>query len=123
MEHESHLPESSMMSMSIKIFGGAVALVLLGGLLYVAYIKSGLDPSATVADAYDECKDSVLSTMARTDKVQFINTPATSTLVKDGNGYMMVMKLSVTDRAGQRTVSYNCAVSGGFMKQIEHFFW
>lgn len=111
MEHHSQSqPELSMMSIATKVFGGLVAAVIIGGIVYLVYLKSGLDPAYNRQTAYDNCKASILANVAGPSKVHFVNTPENSQTFPNRNGYTMVMELQIADQGQMRSVSYNCDV-------------
>ncbi len=111
MEHHTQ-PQSnfSMMSIATKVFGGLVAAVIIGGILYLVYQKSGLDTAYNRQSAYDNCKASILANVAAPNKVHFVNTPENSVTYPNRDGYTMVMNMQIEDQGRMRSVSYNCDV-------------
>lgn len=126
MEHHTQ-PQSdySMMSIATKAFGGLVAAVIIGGILYLVYQKSGLDEAYNRQTAYDNCKASILANVAGPNKVHFVNTPENSQTFPNRNGYTMVMELTVDDNGQARSVSYNCDVveSKSWLAETFHEFF
>jgi hypothetical protein len=122
MEHHSSQPESSMMSIATKIFGGLVALVIIGGVLYLVYLKSGLDPAYERQTAYDNCKATILASVASPNKVVFVNTPENTQTIPNRDGYTMQMVMQVDDHGQKTTASYNCDVAQNksWLAQIMH---
>lgn len=127
MEHHSESQsESSMMSIATKVFGGLVAAVIIGGVLYLVYLKSGLDSSYNRQTAYDNCKASILANVAAPNKVHFVNTPENSeTVPTRSGGYTMTMVMQMEDQGQMRTVSYNCDVAENksWLAQTAHDFF
>lgn len=111
MEHHTQAqPEVSMMSIATKAFGGLVAAVIVGGILFLVYQKSGLDSAYNRQTAYDNCKASILASVAGPSKVRFVNTPENSQTFPNRNGYTMVMEIQIQDHGQMQTASYNCDV-------------
>jgi hypothetical protein len=126
MEHHSQSQsEYSMMSIATKVFGGLVAVVILGGILYLVYQKSGLDTAYDRQTAYDNCKASILANVAGQSKVHFVNTPENSQTFPNRNGYTMVMEMQIEDQGQARSVSYNCDVveNKTWVSQLVHEFF
>lgn len=112
MEHHTQSQSDlSVMSVATKIFGGLVAAVIIGGVLYLVYQKSGLDTAYNRQTAYDNCKASILASVAGPSKVQFVNTPENSQTYPTRNGYTMVMEMRIKDHGQTQSANYNCDVA------------
>ena len=123
MEHEAHVPEQS--SLAIRAFGWVAGAVIVGGLAYYLFTISGLDSAANIANAYDNCKSGIMASMGSgSSKIQFLNTPENSKLVKTGDSYSMVMSMRLNDGTGPRDVNYSCAVGArtDWLAPIREFF-
>jgi len=125
MEHQSSQPESSITSIATKIFGGLVALVIIGGILFLLYQKSGLDPAYERQTAYDNCKATILASVASPNNVEFVNTPENTATVPIRDGYTMEMVIRVNDNGKKATFTYNCDVAQNksWPAQIMHYFF
>jgi len=112
MEHQSHSSsESSMTSIATKAFGALLALVIIGGVLFLVYQKSGLDPAYNREQAFENCKATILANVATPNQVTFVNTAETTQTIPNRDGYTMVMVMDVNDHGQKNRVSYNCAVT------------
>lgn len=106
MEHESHLPEES--NLAITIFGWLIALVLIGGLLYIVYQKSGLAPF-DVETAYDNCKTGILQG-GNGKGITFLSTPENVKVYDHADGHTLVMKLRLNEGGMVRDVDFSCNI-------------